>query len=68
MRQLTQLPLALGFGVSTPAQVKEVAQLADGVVVGSALVKFIEAHAFAPDLAAQLEAFTRHLTAPLHPS
>jgi tryptophan synthase alpha chain len=66
MRQLTQLPLALGFGVSTPGQVAEVARLADGVVVGSALVKFIEAHGSAPDLNAKLEAFTRQLTAPLH--
>jgi tryptophan synthase alpha chain len=66
MRQLTQLPLALGFGVSTPAQVAEVARLADGVVVGSAIVKFVEAHSAAPDLPARLEAFTLQLTAPLH--
>ena len=65
MRQLTRLPLALGFGVSTPAQVAEVARLADGVVVGSAIVKFIEAHSAAPDLPAKLQAFTRQLTAPL---
>jgi tryptophan synthase alpha chain len=68
MRQLTRLPLALGFGVSTAAQVAEVARLADGVVVGSAIVKFIEAHSAALDLPAKLEAFTRQLTAPLHPS
>ena len=68
MRQLTPLPIALGFGVSTPAQVAEVAQLADGVVVGSAIVKFIEANSAAPDLPAKLEAFTRQLTAPLHRS
>ena len=68
MRKLTQLPIALGFGVSTPAQVAEVARLADGVVVGSAIVKFIEAHWTAPDLLAKLEAFTSQLTAPLRPS
>ncbi|HMF74736.1 MAG TPA: tryptophan synthase subunit alpha [Bryobacteraceae bacterium] len=68
MRQLTPLPLAVGFGVSTPAQVAEVAGLADGVVVGSALVKFMEANAADPDLAAKLEAFTKQLTAPLQPS
>jgi tryptophan synthase alpha chain len=66
MRQLTKLPLALGFGVSTPAQVAEVARLADGVVVGSAIVKFIEANGASPDLPAKLEAFTRQFTAPLH--
>jgi len=68
MRQLTNLPLALGFGVSTPAQVAEVARLANGVVVGSAIVKFIEANRASPDLPAKLEAFTRLLTAPLHSS
>jgi tryptophan synthase alpha chain len=68
MRQLTQLPLALGFGVSTPAHVMEAARLADGVVVGSAIVKFIETHSASPDLAAKLETFTHQLTAPLHAS
>lgn len=65
MRSVTKLPLAIGFGISTPEQVAEVARLADAVVVGSAIVKFIETHAAAPDLPARLEAFTRTLTAPL---
>jgi tryptophan synthase alpha chain len=38
VRAATELPLAVGFGISTPAQVRAVADLADGVVVGSALV------------------------------
>jgi tryptophan synthase alpha chain len=64
-RRLTDLPLALGFGISTPGQVEEVAKLADGIVVGSAIVKCIEANSAAPDLAQRLEVFTRSLTAPL---
>ena len=64
-RQYTDLPLALGFGISTPAQVAEVAALADGIVVGSAIVKTIEANAGATDLAQKLESFTRTLTKPL---
>jgi tryptophan synthase alpha chain len=55
----------VGFGISTPEQVAEIARIADGVVVGSAIVKFIETHATAADLPARLEAFTRGLTAPL---
>ena len=39
VRAATQLPLAVGFGISTPDQARRVAGLADGVVVGSALVK-----------------------------
>lgn len=38
VRAATKLPLAVGFGISNPAQAREVATLADGVVVGSALV------------------------------
>jgi tryptophan synthase alpha chain len=68
MRRLTKLPIALGFGVSTAAQVLEVSRLADGVVVGSAIVKFIEANSASPDLAAKLEEFTRQLTSALRPS
>jgi tryptophan synthase alpha chain len=38
LRQATRLPIAAGFGISTPDQARAVARLADGVVVGSALV------------------------------
>ncbi len=38
VRQVTSLPVAAGFGISTPEQARMVARLADGVVVGSALV------------------------------
>jgi tryptophan synthase alpha chain len=37
-----RLPVAIGFGISTPDQVAEAARLADGVVVGSALVRAVE--------------------------
>jgi tryptophan synthase alpha chain len=68
MRELTDLPLAVGFGISTPEHVTEVARVADGVVVGSAIVKFIESNAATPDLSGGLENFTRRLTAPLRAS
>ena len=42
MRAATKLPLAVGFGISTPDQAREVAEIADGVVVGSAFVRLIE--------------------------
>jgi tryptophan synthase alpha chain len=42
VRRFTALPLALGFGISTPEQVREVQSLADAAVVGSALVRAIE--------------------------
>ena len=61
MRALTPLPLALGFGISTPQQAGEVAGMADAVVVGSAIVRLIEQHGAAGDLEERLEAFTRSL-------
>ncbi len=39
VRAVTQLPVCVGFGVSTPAQAATVARMADGVVVGSAIVR-----------------------------
>jgi len=42
LRALSGVPVALGFGLSTPEQVREAAAVADGVVVGSALVRFLE--------------------------
>ena len=39
-----KLPIAVGFGIHTPAQAAEIAQIADGVIVGSAIVKIIEEH------------------------
>jgi tryptophan synthase alpha chain len=39
LRAATSLPIAVGFGISTPAQAREVSRLADGVVVGSAVVR-----------------------------
>ncbi len=41
LRAYTALPLAVGFGVSSPVQAAEVAAFADGVIVGSALVDVI---------------------------
>ena len=41
LRQMTPLPIVVGFGISTPAQASAIAPLADGVVVGSAMVRLI---------------------------
>jgi tryptophan synthase alpha chain len=44
LKGLATLPVVLGFGISTPEQVTSAAAVADGVVVGSALVRFVEEH------------------------
>jgi tryptophan synthase alpha chain len=44
IKQSTDLPVAVGFGVRTPEQASEIAKVADGVVVGSALVELVGKH------------------------
>jgi len=61
MRQVTSLPLAVGFGISTADQVRAVAAIADGVVVGSAFVRVIEDNQDSPELETRLEALAREL-------
>ncbi|HEX9000023.1 MAG TPA: tryptophan synthase subunit alpha, partial [Blastocatellia bacterium] len=50
VRQQTSLPVAVGFGISTPEQVREVWGYADGAVVGSRLVQEIENNLDSPQL------------------
>jgi tryptophan synthase alpha chain len=41
VREITSIPLAVGFGVSTPEQAARLGQLVDGVIVGSALIEVV---------------------------
>lgn len=61
MRTVTNLPLAVGFGISNPEQAAQVGELADGVVVGSAFVHMIEQNVGNSSLEIQLESFAREL-------
>jgi tryptophan synthase alpha chain len=44
VRENTSIPCAVGFGISTPAQAKRMADLSDGAIVGSAIVRLIAEH------------------------
>jgi tryptophan synthase alpha chain len=61
IRAQSDLPLAVGFGISTPEQVAQVGRWADAAVVGSALVSVIAAHGAAPDVAGRAGAYVRWL-------
>lgn len=50
LRQFTGLPIAVGFGITSAEDVQKVWQYADGAVVGSAIVKFIDENQCDPDL------------------
>jgi tryptophan synthase alpha chain len=61
MRAVTSLPLAVGFGVSTPEHVAEIGSQAEAVVVGSAIMRVIERNRDNASLEIQLESFVREL-------
>jgi tryptophan synthase alpha chain len=61
VRGVTDLPVAVGFGISTPEHVAEVWRYADAAVVGSALVSEIEKYAEDPEIVARVGAFARSL-------
>jgi tryptophan synthase alpha chain len=61
IRNWTRLPVAVGFGISTAEQAREVAQVADAIVVGSAIVQKINESAAKSDLPARIGEFVATL-------
>lgn len=62
MREFSPLPIAVGFGISTPGQVKDVQRYADAVVIGSAIVSEIERlEGATTDVARSIGEFVREL-------
>ena len=63
VRAVSDLPVAVGFGISTPEQVRAVWRFADAAVVGSAIVREIENLRDSPDLVKRVGEFARSLVA-----
>ncbi len=62
IKAVTDKPVSVGFGISTPDQAAQMAAWgADGVIVGSALVKVIEEHGGSPELVSRAAAFVKAL-------
>jgi tryptophan synthase alpha chain len=68
IRKQTSLPVAVGFGVKTPAHAADIARIADAVVVGSAIVSHIADKMSAPraELAGSVVELCRSLAASTH--
>ena len=66
LRKISDLPIAVGFGISNPKQAREVAQHADAVVVGSAIVDLIAKHGDKPKMVEKVSAFARDLAKAIH--
>ena len=64
IKQATDIPVAVGFGVRTPEQAADIARVADGVVVGSALVDLVAEHG--TDAPEHLRALTASLAEAVH--
>lgn len=60
LRAVTDLPICVGFGISTPADVSSISAVADGVVIGSAFERLIENNLDHPDIA---DILAEHVTA-----
>jgi len=61
IRKITKLPVAVGFGITKPQQAREIGQVADGVVVGSAIVKMIDENKGKRDLVKTVANFVREI-------
>jgi tryptophan synthase alpha chain len=68
IRRLTAKPIAVGFGIATPEQAAALAQVADGIVVGSAIVKLIEENRDHPELLVTVREFVKGLKRALRES
>src|SRR5262249_59995096 len=70
LRQQTDLPLCVGFGISRPEHVRMLRDCADGVIVGSAIVRRVEQAGTRPLLAVlgEIRELVRGLTSALNPS
>jgi tryptophan synthase alpha chain len=66
IRALTKVPVAVGFGISNPEQAATVAGLADGVVVGSAIVRRIAEIGDTPELPSKVAEFVRPIAEAVH--
>jgi tryptophan synthase alpha chain len=66
LRKLSNLPIAVGFGISNPEQARKVAQHADAVVVGSAIVNLIAKHDDTPEMIEKIGAFAKEIAKSLN--
>jgi len=61
IKRFTQKPVCAGFGISTPQQVKDIGRAADGIIIGSAIVKAIEQNKGSRDLVSKVSRYVGSL-------
>ena len=66
LRKASDLPIAVGFGISNADQARQVAKHADAIVVGSAIVDLIAKHGDKPEMIEKVTASARELASAVH--
>jgi tryptophan synthase alpha chain len=61
LRRATSLPIGVGFGIATPEQAAAVAEFADAAIVGTAIMRIVDARRGSGDVVAEVGAFIRRL-------
>ena len=64
VREVTDVPCAVGFGISTPEQARDMAARSDGAIVGSAIVRLLEE--YGEEAAPHVETYVREMAAAVH--
>lgn len=62
IREITDKPIAVGFGISTAEEAKRISEWADGIIVGSAIVRIIEENLESPSLVEKVGGFVKNLS------
>jgi tryptophan synthase alpha chain len=66
IRRITKLPLAVGFGITNPKQAREISDIADGIVIGSAVMRLIDENKSNPDLVKIVSAYVTEIKQALY--
>jgi len=66
LKRLTKKPVCVGFGISDAKQARKIARIANGVIVGSAVIKIIEKNLKSKDLYKKVSSFTKTLAKAVH--
>ena len=61
IREKTDLPIAVGFGISNPEQARKIGKCSDAIVVGSAIVNQVAKHGDTPDMPHQVAKYVKTL-------
>lgn len=66
IKSMTKKPVCVGFGISSPQQARQIAKVADGVIVGSAIIKVVEKNLKRKDLVSKVYKFAKGLAKTIH--